>query len=183
MMRLWDVKLSQTQTIGSEWASQFSVSGGAYRFTFKADKMRFPNGKDFSKVVFWANFLGPDTLVSKDTECVLTNTPVGRALIQKWTSEPFLFRQLSSNQYDMYTELVYANQIRSFMSLDPRLTCKANVIGYEALKNGKVIFMPNKAGVNKNLIYSSRDLVCTTDLPTINRWKRNPWWVEISLSH
>lgn len=189
---LWDVKVSSSKTIGNLWFSMPS-----YQYTCKSETIKFPNGETYNKVVFWPNFYWLDTLVSKNTECVLTNTPKGQALIQKWVSEPMLYRHLSSNFYDGHLDLIEALQVRSFRIEASKLVCKANVLGlyttwYDQATNTVVEFKPryqkalfapysSSSSWSSHQFYASRDLTCTTDVATINSWKRNTFWTWVSL--
>jgi len=190
LVSLWDIKVSSNQTIGNLWFSMPS-----YQYTCKSGTIKFPNGETYNKVVFWPNFYWLDTLVSKDTECVLTNTAKGRALVQKWTSEPLLYRHLSSNFYDGHLDLIEALQVRSFRIEASKLVCKANVLAlytnwYDQATDTvvemkpryqKALFAPYTSSWSPHQFYASRDLTCTTDVVTINKWKRNPYWTWVSL--
>lgn len=188
LISVWDVKLSQSQTIGSVWSGMSS-----YLYTCRSETIKFPGEPAISKVVFWPNFYSSDTLVSKDTECVLTNTPVGRALIQKWTSQ--LYRPLSSNYYEGHLDLIGALQVRSFRQANPNLVCRANVLGfydnsYDPITDTvtefkpryqKALFSPYSGDWSPYKVFASRDLICTTNVALINSWKRNPYWTWVAM--
>ncbi len=190
LISVWDVKLSQTQTIGSIWGGMPS-----YLYTCRSETIKFPGEPAISKVVFWPNFYWSDTLVSKDTQCVLTNSPIGRALIQKWTSEPLLYRPLSSNYYEGHLDLIGALQVRSFRQANPNLVCRANVLGfydnsYDPVTDTvtefkpryqKALFAPYSGDWSPYKVFASRDLICTTDVALINSWKRNPYWTWVAM--
>jgi len=190
LISLWEVKISQTQKIGSVWSGMPS-----YLYTCKTETIKFPGEKAINKVVFWPNFYWSDTLVSKDTQCVLTNSPIGRALIQKWTSEPLLYRPLSSNYYEGHLDLIGALQVRSFRQANPNLVCRANVLGfydnsYDPVTDTvtefkpryqKALFAPYSGDWSPYKVFASRDLICTTDVALINSWKRNPYWTWVAM--
>ena len=192
LVSLWTIKVSSKDTIGSLWSQMSS-----YHYTCRSDYYKESGGKLITKVVFWPNFMGPDTMVSTDTECVITNSVKGQALVQKWVSEPLLYRQLGSNFYEGHPDLIYAVQVRSFRQVDPKLVCKANTLGFYTTwweqsnesviefkpRYEKAIFAPYQSvsGPWPHQIYASRDLVCTTNQVLINSWKRNRYWSWVNL--
>lgn len=187
MISLWSVKVNSTQTVGSLWHSMPS-----YLYVCRSEKtFNLKQGETLLKVIFWPNFYGPNTMVSKDTNCELSNSPKGEAMVAKYTKDPHLYRQVGSNFYEPFVDLIYAAQARSFNTTNPKLVCRANQVGIEKWDSGeqftvrfnKVIFSPY---ISPNLedggwLYASRDLICTTDVVTINRWLRNPYWTFIKL--
>jgi hypothetical protein len=186
---LWDVKVSSS-TIGNLWYSM-----PTYQYTCKSEKVKFPSGETYNKVVFWPNFYWSDTLVSKDTVCVLTNTPNSRLLIQKWISEPMLYRHLSSNFYEGHPDLIEASQVKSFRKKDLTLVCRASVLGfYDTSYNPetesvtefkprfqKALFAPYTGDFSPYKVFASRDLTCTTNKVLIKSWKKNPNWTWIEM--
>jgi hypothetical protein len=196
LISLWEVRISQTQTIGSIWAEMPS-----YQYTCRTETIKFTGEPAINKVVFWPNFFSAETRVSKSTQCVLTDTPRGRALIQKWISEPLLYRHLSSNFYEGHRDLLEALQVRTFRNGvgNSKLVCRANKLGfystsYDAATDtvsefkpryDKALFAPNSTNWSPYSVFASRDLQCTTKVDTIKLWKKYPnWtWVEMPKSN
>lgn len=185
LISLWDVKVSSTQTIGM-------ISMYSYEYTCRSEKVVNLSGKGETllKVIYWPNFYDARTLVSKDTVCSLTRNSWG--WVDKFTQAPFLYRQIGSNFFESYRDLIYATQVRSFSYSNPALVCKANSVGVERWDSDmnvikqrfeKTIFKPfiGKGGWAGGWLYASRDLTCTTDVVQINRWLRNPYWAFIKL--
>jgi hypothetical protein len=184
MVSLWSVKLSSDTTIGGVWDGMPS-----YQWVCKSQKVVFPNNETLYRILFYPNFYGPDTFVSKDIQCELTNTWKGSKFFERWLQEPSLYREISSNQFEPHRDLIYADQVRSFDTSNPNLVCKAIGVGVDSWETGrsyryhKVIFKPF---VSPNqwlggFLYASRDLSCTTDVVQINKWKRNRYWTFIKL--
>jgi hypothetical protein len=194
LISLWDIKISQTQAIGEVWAEMPS-----YQYTCRTETIKFTGEKAVNKVVFWPNFFSAETRVSKSTQCVLTDTPRGRALIQKWISEPTLYRHLSSNHYEGHRDLIEGLQVKSFRKKDSLLVCRASVLGfYDTSYNPetdtvtefkpryqKALFAPYSGDWSPYKVFASRDLQCTTKVDTIKLWKKYPnWtWVEMPKSN
>lgn len=187
MISLWQVKVSSTQTIGMLWPTMDS-----YEYTCRSEKVLniSGNGETLLKLIYWPNFYSEKTLVSKDTVCSLTRNSLG--WVNKYTQAPFLYRQIGSNIYEAYIDLIYASQVRSFSYSNPSLVCKAKSLGVERWVSDmnvikrryeKVIFKPyiGNPGWVGGWLYGSRDLTCTTDVVQINKWKRNPYWTFIKL--
>lgn len=187
MITLWSVKVNSTQTIGMIWSTMDS-----YQYTCRSERVINLSGKGetLMRVIYWPNFYNEKTLVSTDTVCSLTSKSWG--WVDKYTQAPFLYRQIGSNFFEAYTDLIYASQVRSFSYSNPGLVCKANSLGMERWDSDmnvikqryeKAIFKPyiGNGGWVGGWLYASRDLTCTTDVVQINRWMRNPYWTFIKL--
>jgi hypothetical protein len=129
---------------------------------------------EYRKMFYPGYFYGIGTLVSRDTRCSLNVA----GLRKQFVSEPRLYREIASGMPE-FPDLIIGEQVRGFSKTNPNLVCRANRIGvfgvgYAELYYSKAIIRP--FGVY--MVYSSRDLQCTTSPKVVSLWI-SKGWVEI----
>jgi len=182
LIPLMSLKINSNQTLGSTWYQETDLQ----KLVCKAEKL-FDGSETLHKVVFYPYYFGFSSYVSKDVVCELTKSSKGPGFIQKYTHEPFLYREIASNVYDEFLNLIFPTQVRSFSTSNPNLVCKTNKVGVVSYTNNsnevynKVIFSPFESRNLGRPYFTSRDLTCSTNPVVIGQWKRNPYWKDIVL--
>jgi hypothetical protein len=180
MVNLWGIKpQGSTKTIGQLWNSV-----PTYKYTCVSQKITFSSGKSYQKAVFWPAFHGPNTLVSTDTKCLITESAATRKTIAGLLKEPNLFQYITGEPFED-EGLVGFPQYRAYQNPSPALTCRARGLGvlqletdaYVELYYQNTIFQANNLksvfGIRS---WVSRDMTCTSDNSVIAKWKADPAW-------
>lgn len=135
--------------------------------------MRFESYRGFVEYrrMFYPGYFYSDATVSPDTRCSLNVA----GLRKQFVYGSKLYREIASGVPEFET-LIIAEQVRGFSKTKPNLVCRANKIGvfgsgYTELVYTKGIIRPY--GVY--MVYSSRDLICTTNQKVVLSWKRTGW--------
>ena len=126
---------------------------------------------EYRRMFYPAYFYGIGTWVSPETRCSLNVA----GLRKQFVYGPKLYREIASGVPEFET-LIYADQVRGFSKTNPNLVCRANKVGvfgvgYSELVYTKGIIRPY--GVY--MVYTSRDLICTTNQKVVESWKRTGW--------
>lgn len=121
--------------------------------------------------MFYPAYFYSDATVSPETRCSLNVA----GLRKQFVYGPKLYREIASGVPEFET-LIVAEQVRGFSKTNPNLVCRANKIGvfglgYSELVYTKGIIRPY--GVY--MVYTSRDLICTTNQKWVESWKRTGW--------
>lgn len=151
--------------------------------TCKSDKILMDT--QFSRVYYWINGgfiseeLSPNTLVSKDTVCVFTNTAKGGSFSRKYYFMKYRFLQTWSSAQDIHRDLMYAQQEVTFNLENPELWCKSKTLaGYILPRYEYVIFKPFEY---EPTLFASRDLTCSSNLKVVSRWLKTNGWSILDL--
>lgn len=184
MINLWSIRPEGSKsTIGEMWMGMPS-----YKYTCKSEWIKFEGEtKTWYRLIYWPNFYGPGTLVSRDTYCWPTNSQNSWKVVNKLREN--LYREIGSSDNEPFLDMVSAFQFNWFTLDNPSLVCKSAAIGlfqkfgtvWKQVRYNRAVFKPSEMSeIESGFLFVTRDLSCTTETQKINFWKREPNWNYIT---